>query len=369
MNTILKVPLFSKLSQILLGIVILFFILYIGQEIIIPLVFSFFIAILLNPVVSYLCRRKVNRFVAIFISILLAILCLSAIIYFITSQIIMFGEMLPQLEEKVNTLFSQTIQWASQILNLSTEKINIWMAQMRTEALSIGKSLIGPTILSVGGMIVVFLLLPVYIFLILWYKQLFLEFISKLFPAEKHNTVAEILIESKLLIQKYLIGLFTETGIVAVLNTLGLIMLGVEYAVLLGVISAILNIIPYIGGIIAMGITTIIVLATKPPIYVLWVLLLSGFIQFIDNNIIVPKIVASKIKINEFISIVAVLVGGALWGIPGMFLSLPLIAIFKVIFDRVESLKPFGFLLGNTMSSNERKFLKFPKKKIKKNVS
>jgi len=365
MNTILKVPLFSKLSQILLGIVILFFILYIGQEIIIPLVFSFFIAILLNPVVNYLCRRKVNRFIAIFISILLAILCLSAIIYFITSQIIMFGEMLPQLEEKVNTLFSQTIQWASQILNLSTEKINIWMAQMRTEALSIGKSLIGPTILSVGGMIVVFLLLPVYIFLILWYKQLFLEFISKLFPAEKHNTVAEILIESKLLIQKYLIGLFTETGIVAVLNTLGLIMLGVEYAVLLGVISAILNIIPYIGGIIAMGITTIIVLATKPPIYALWVLLLFGFIQFIDNNVLVPKIVASKVKINEFISIIAVLVGSALWGISGMFLSLPLIAIFKVIFDRVEPLKPFGLLLGNTMSSNEKRKLKFLKKKVK----
>lgn len=365
MNTEIKIPLYTKVSQILLGIVILFFILYIGKEIIIPLVFSFFIAILLDPVVSYLCRRKVNRFVAIFISILLAILSLSAIIYFITSQIIMFGEMLPQLEEKIGTLISQSIQWASLFFNLSTENINVWIAQMKNEALIAGKSLIGPTILSVSGMIVVFLLMPFYIFLILWYKQLFLEFISKLFPAEKHNSVAEILVESKLLIQNYLIGLLTETGIVAVLNTLGLIILGVEYAVLLGVISAILNIIPYVGGIVAMALTLIIVLATKSPIYALWVLLFFSIVQFIDNNIIVPKIVASKIKINEFISIVAVLVGSAFWGIPGMFLSLPLIAIFKVIFDRVEPLKPFGFLIGNTMSHNGSRLLKFSKKRVK----
>jgi len=365
MNTTIKIPLYTKMSQILLGIVILFFILYIGQAIIIPLLFSFIIAILLNPIVNFLCKKKVNRIVAILISILLAIFCLAALLYFISSQVIMFGEMLPQLEEKINTLIIQSIHWASQTFNISTEKINIWIAQMKNEALTVGKSLIGPTIISMGGMIAVFFLLPVYTFLILWYKQLFLEFISQLFTTEKHNTVAEILIESKLLIQNYLIGLLTETGIVAVLNTLGLIILGVEYAVLLGVISALLNIIPYIGGIISMVLMIIIVLATKSPIYALWVLLLYSLVQFIDNNILVPKIVASKIKINEFISIVAVLVGSALWGIPGMFLSLPLIAILKVIFDRIEPLKPFGFLFGNTVSSNEKKFLKFSKKKVK----
>jgi predicted PurR-regulated permease PerM len=364
MNTEIKLPLYAKVSLILLGIVILFFILDIGQAIIIPLVFSFFIAILLDPVVSYLCRRKVNRFVAIFISILLAILFLSAIIYFITSQIIMFGEMLPQLEEKIGTLISQSIQWASQFFNLSTENINVWIAQMKNEAFTTGKSLIGPTILSVSGLIVVFLLMPFYIFLILWYKQLFLEFFSQLFPIEKQKTVTEILIESKLLIQKYLIGLLTETGIVAVLNTLGLIILGIEYAVLLGVIGALLNIIPYIGGIVAMALIIIIVLATESPIYALWALAFFSIIQFIDNNVIVPKIVASKVKINEFISIVAVLVGSAFWGISGMFLSLPLIAILKVIFDRVESLKPFGLLLGNNMSYSEKGLLKFSKKKV-----
>jgi predicted PurR-regulated permease PerM len=269
MNTEIKLPLYAKVSMILLGIFILFYILYIGQEILIPLVFSFLIAILLNPVVDYLCGKKINRAVAILISILLLVLFLSGLGYFIISQIIMFGEMLPQLEEKIDTLFTVTIQWIT-CTYVNPTKINAWIDQIKSTTLNSAKSLIGPTILSMGGMIAVFLLLPVYIFLILWYKQLFLEFISNLFPTTEHKTVSEVLRETKLLIQNYLIGLLAETGIVAVLNTSGLIILGVEYAVLLGVISAILNIIPYVGGIVAMGITTILVLATKPPIYALW---------------------------------------------------------------------------------------------------
>jgi len=328
-------------------------------------VFSFFIAILLNPVVDYLCEKKINRAAAILISILLLILFLTGIVYFITSQLIMFSEMLPELEVKINTLFTDTILWASQAFNLSTTKINAWIDQMKSDTLDSAKELIGPMVLSMGALMAVFLLLPVYIFLILWYKQLFLEFISKLFPPGEHKTVFEVLRETKVLIQNYLIGLIAETGIVAVMNVLGLVLLGIEYAFLIGVIGALLNIIPYIGGIIATVITVVIVLATKSPIYVLGVLILYGTVQFIDNNILMPKIVASKIKINEFISIVAVLLGGALWGIPGMFLSLPLIAILKIIFDRIEPLKPFGFLLGNTMSYKGVRLLKFSKKKVK----
>ncbi|HCY75492.1 MAG TPA: AI-2E family transporter [Ignavibacteriales bacterium] len=369
MNTEIKIPLYAKVAQILLGIFILFYILYIGQEIIIPLVFSFFIAILLNPVVDYLCKKKINRAVAILISILLLIIILSGLGYFIISQMIMFGEMLPELEEKIDTLFTDTIQWAAQSFSVSPTKINSWISQMKSDSLDAAKTLIGPMVLSMGALIAVFLLLPVYIFLILWYKKLFLEFISKLFPVEKHKTVSEVLSETKLLIQNYLIGLLIETGIIAVLNTLGLIILGIEYAVLLGVIGALLNIIPYIGGIVAMALTMIIVLATKSPIYALWVLVLYGFVQFLDNNIIVPKIVGSKIKINEFISIIAVLLGGAVWGIPGMFLSLPIIAILKVIFDRVEALEPFGFVFGTPKPAEAKRNSNNSKRKVKESNS
>jgi predicted PurR-regulated permease PerM len=142
-NTTFKIPLYAKVSQILLGIFIMFFILYIGQAIVIPILFAFIIAILLNPVVNYLCRRKVNRFAAILISIFLAIFCLAALLYFISSQVIMFCEMIPQHEEKINTLINQSINWMAQIFKVNAAKINVWLAQMKKEALSVGQSLIG----------------------------------------------------------------------------------------------------------------------------------------------------------------------------------------------------------------------------------
>jgi predicted PurR-regulated permease PerM len=369
MNTISKIPFYLKTSQIILGLIGLFFILYIGQEIIIPLIFSFIIAILLNPVVNYLISKKINQTAAILITILLAISCLAALLYFISYQMAMFTEMVPQLKEKINTLANNSINWISQTFNVSDMKIKEWIAQMKKEAATAGKALIGPTIISLGGMIAVILLLPVYIFLILFYKKLFLEFISHLFKGENGRTVTEILVESKLLIQNYLVGLIIETGIVATLNTVGLLIIGIEYALLLGVVSALLNIIPYVGGIIAMALIIIVALATESPIYALWVLIIFSFIQFLDNNIIVPKIVGSKVRINEFIAVVAVLIGGALWGIPGMFLSLPITAILKVIFDRVEPLKPLGLLFGKGETLNKNKILKLSGRKLKKSNS
>jgi predicted PurR-regulated permease PerM len=138
--------------------------------------------------------------------------------------------------------------------------------------------------------------------------------------------------------------------LVGALNITALLALGIQYAVLIGIIGALLNVIPYIGGIVAVAIPMIIALATKDSAwYAVYVLVLYYIVQLIDNNFIVPKIVASKVKINALFSIIVVFAGNALWGIPGMFISLPLLAIVKLIFDHIEPLKPWGFLLGDTM--------------------
>jgi predicted PurR-regulated permease PerM len=169
-----------------------------------------------------------------------------------------------------------------------------------------------------------------------------------------------VLTETKSLVQKYLQGLMIEAAIVAVLNTTGLLIIGVPYAVLLGVVGALLNMIPYIGNMISMTLAMLIALVTGSATDVIWVAVLYTAVQFIDNNLIVPRIVASRVKLNALVSIVAVLVGGALWGVPGMFLSIPITAIAKVIMDRTESTKAWGFLLGDAMSPTERANSDFP---------
>lgn len=165
--------------------------------------------------------------------------------------------------------------------------------------------------------------------------------------------MAAIVSETKSVVQHYLVGLVIETVLVAILNSAGLLLLGIEYAILIGITGALLNLIPYIGGLVAVAIPVMVALVTKDsPWFFLYVIGVYYTVQLIDNNYIVPRIVASKVRINALVSIVVVLAGGALWGVGGMFLSIPLIAIVKVICDHVESLQAIGFLLGDTRVGN-----------------
>ncbi|MEO6490875.1 MAG: AI-2E family transporter [Ferruginibacter sp.] len=359
-------PFYLKVSQIIIGLTAFVYILFIGQDIILPLIYATILAVLLNPFVNYLCRKRFNRVLAILTAMLLALIIVGALIYFISSQATMFSDTFPEVKAKLNVLFGQITSWVSDTFNVSTSKVKQWVNNAKGENMKNSSVVIGQTISTIGGVLVMLFLLPVYIFMILFYKPLLLTFISMLFPRDKHAMVVEVLTETKSLVQNYLIGLLLEAGIVAVLNAAGLLILGIEYAILLGILGALLNLIPYVGGIVGIAMPMVIALATKPAEYALYVFAVYILVQFIDNNFLVPKIVASKVKINALVSIIVVLVGGALWGIPGMFLSIPLTAILKVMFDRIQPLKPWGFLLGDTMPSIVTFKFNRPKRAIKK---
>jgi predicted PurR-regulated permease PerM len=237
----------------------------------------------------------------------------------------------------------------------------LWLSDAQNN--TINNFAVKEKITEVGQMAVTSMLLPVYLFLFLFYKPLLLEFIHKLFRSEHHVVLEEVLISLKKIIQTYLVGLFFEMLIIAVLNSAGLLLLGIDYAIILGITGAILNIIPYIGGIIAIALPMIIAFVTKDsPSSAVYVLLVYVLIQFVDNHYVVPNIVASRVKINALISIIIVLIGNAVWGISGMFLAIPLVGIIKVVFDHIEPLKAWGFLLGNIVPTTYKpSFVKFRK--------
>jgi predicted PurR-regulated permease PerM len=209
--------------------------------------------------------------------------------------------------------------------------------------------MVGKTLINLGNLLVVLFLIPVYVFMILFYQPLLLDFIRKIFGEPNRVKVDLIVTKTKTVIQQYLVGLVVEAALVAILNTSALLLLGIDYAILLGILGALLNMIPYIGGIVCVAIYMAIALITKSPVSMIYVLGIYTVIQFVDNNYIVPKIVASKVRLNALFSLVVVFIGSAIWGIPGMFLSIPLLAIVKLIFDNIEGLEPIGFLLGDTM--------------------
>jgi predicted PurR-regulated permease PerM len=343
---------YSHYSLVFIALVALVYVLYIGQNIILPLIFSTILAILLNPVVNFLLRKRFNKILAISLAISIAVIFLGSLIYFIASQISTFTESLPELRNRINSIFADMIAWISVNFNISAPRIKEWVDETKNEGIG-GTEVIQQTIGTIGGVLTIVLLLPVYIFMLLFYKNMLLEFIRMIFPNQKHS-VSEILAEVKVLIQSYLVGLMIEAAIVATLLSTGLLIMGVDYAVLLGLMGAMLNLIPYIGNIIGTILPSIVAITTKPPVYILFIIGLYAFVQFVDNNLIVPKIVASKVEINALVSIIIVVVGGAIWGVPGMFLAIPLTAIMKVIFDRIEPLKPVGYLLGDNLPDEKR---------------
>ncbi len=361
-----NIPFYARASLFLLGICAFGYILVIGQEIIVPLIFAAIIAILLNPVVQFLERNHIHRILAIFIVVLAAILVTGALIYFISSQMSLFAESAPKFKGKLHEFLNLIIGWVSAQVNIAPEKITAWIAKAQTDAMKNSGAVMGQTLVTLGGILVGAVLLPAYVIMIFFYQPLLREFIRKVFLCDDQGTVNEVLVETETVIQRYLMGLVIEFVIVATLNSIGLLVLGIDYAILLGIIGALLNVIPFIGGIIAVALSMMVALVTKDsPSSALLVLVMFVVIQFFDNHYIIPKIVASKVKLNALISVIVVLTGGALWGVPGMFLSIPLTAIAKVIFDRIGPLEPWGFLLGDAvpaMSAGGARKSKAPKK-------
>jgi predicted PurR-regulated permease PerM len=353
MESLFKIPFYARVALIFISIFAFVFLLHIGRDIIVPLVFATIIAIVLNPLVELLRKWRVNRVIAISIAVVLASLITLTVIYIIFYHLAAFSESLPQLKAKVNASSKELVSWVSHTFNIRTSKINLYIANTQSD--SIANFEIAESLAQIGGLIVTILLLPCYLFMILYYKPLLLDFIYRLFHSDHQVTLVDILANTKQIIQTYLVGLFFELIIMAVLNSLGLLIIGIEYAIILGILGALLNTIPYIGGVIATGLAMIIAFVTTDSVtYPILVLALFVVIQLIDNNFIVPIIVASRVKINALISVIAVLIGGSIWGIAGMFLSIPLVAILKVIFDHIEPLKPWGLLLGNIVPTSRR---------------
>jgi len=282
---------------------------------------------------------------------------------FFISQAKMFGEAWPKLVDKFTDMLHNLSSWASGYFDISPQKIDTWVAQAKDSLINIPA--IGQTLINLGSGLFLLILIPVYIFMLLFYQPLLLEFLFRLVGTNNHPKMKVIVQQIKTVVQRYLLGLIIEAVMIAILNSVGLLALGIEYAILIGIIGAMLNVIPYLGGLVAVAIPMIIALITKSsPLYPLYVLAVYYFIQLIDNNVIVPMIVASRVKINALVSIITVLAFGALWGIPGMFLSIPLTAIIKLIFDHIEPLKPWGFLLGDDIPAIG--LIKFSLKKKKR---
>lgn len=340
------IPFYLKTTIILFGLVLMVYIFNTLSGILIPLAFAGLLAVLLNPLFNLICRPKIPRALSVIITVLIGVICIAALFYLIGSQMAQFADAVPVLKVKFKALIDSAETWVNMKFGVTAEK----QVAFVKNAIDSGQAGIGSTLGTFFGTLSLVLLIPTYTFMLLFYKTLLLNFIYEVFAEEHYQKVGEVLAQTKAAIQSYVVGLLIEMVIVALLNSTALLILGVKYAILLGVIGAILNMLPIVGGIIAILLPVLIATVTKDGFSTqLGVIIAYLVIQFIDNNIIFPRFVSIKVQINALISLIAVFLGNALWGIAGMFLSLPLIAVVKIIFDRIDELQPWGKLLGDAV--------------------
>ena len=348
MNETLKLPFYAKLAFSLVSIIAIFSILYYGQAVLIPVMMATLFAILLGPLNNFFkSKMRMPHVIAVSLTVTVFVLVFVGIIFFLSWQISDMMSDWGKIKSNVNIHLNNLQSLVKENFNLS----EVEQKQMIDKAANgSGTEIVGTTILSVTDTLLNLVLLPIYTFLILLYKTHFIKFLGKLFKAQHHAKVQEILGQIRVSVQSYIAGLIIETVIVSVLTTIGFMIIGVPYAFLLGVITGILNLIPYIGILIAGVISMVASLTGSPEIsIIIGVIVVNILVQFIDNNFLVPMIVSSKVEINALVSIVGIIIGSSLGGIAGMFLAIPIIAIMKVIFDRIDELKAWGYLMGDDL--------------------
>lgn len=298
-------------------------------------------------------------------SVLIMLVILSGLIYFFGSQLSSFSKDLPHLRVQSTAVFNSLQNWVSDTFNIKIDEQLDYLDQGVNKLLSSSGMILGFTfgIFSTGfGFIIFFILFFIFI---LNYRRILNNFIVTVFNEKHKASVQEVVTEVRVMTKKYIIGLCLQVLIVSILTSIVLTVLGVKYAVLLAVLTGLLNVIPYLGICISLVISCFIAFATGTPATCIYVLIGYIAVHIVDGNIILPFVVGSKVKINALFSFIGIILGEHLWGIAGMFLCIPAIAILKIIFERVEGLKPWGKLLGEEEKPHKKK----KKYKISKNIT
>jgi predicted PurR-regulated permease PerM len=332
----------DKLSQVYKSLAILAMViaaLVLTKDIVVPILFAALFSVVLLPVAKRV-EKKTGRIFAIVIILLCAFLLFGLFSWFIVSQLTSLVTSLPGLEEK----FFQQVNLVSASLNdqfnISTEE----QGQLLKEGVKNLSAYATELLFSTSYLIYFFIQVPIYIFLFLLYRDRFKEFLLALKPDSTLQWKDEI----QSMVRNYISGLSMVVFIAGVLNSIGLLILGIDHAIFFGFLSGLLTMIPYVGITIGATLPTLLALVTKDSAwYAVGVIGVHMFVQFLEGNFITPKITGSRISINALAAIVALLLAGKIWGIAGMILAVPAIGILKIILSYSKELRPLVILIGD----------------------
>ncbi len=356
-------PFVVRLAAVLISLLAIGYVIIIAKELLVPLVFSLLFSILLLPISVFFERKmKFGRGAASGVAVVTFILCVYVVVYTIGSQLSNLASDWPLFKTQLQSSFSNLQDWIASTFHYNISKQTSYLKTATSKVLSGSTTVISSTLLSVTSMVLFTVLTLIYTFFLLFYRSVLLKFLNALVNDESNPIVHDVVSEIQIVIRKYILGLLLEMLIVATFCWLSFGILGIKYFILLGLITALFNIVPYIGIFTALLLSAVITFATTGvSTHLLLVVITIVVVHLIDSNVLLPLVVGSKVSINAMVTVIGVIVGEMMWGLSGMFLSVPVIAMLKIVCDRVEPLKPWSILLGH--EKGPRKVIKFMTKK------
>ena len=344
-----------NLATSLLAIVLIIFILWSTQTVVIPLLFSIILSVMVFPIARFMERFGVNRIFSTILSLLIAILIFAGLSYLIVMQVIDISKDAATITVKFEKLFNEILNWITQTFNISQNELSSKAMKELESAMSTISKFAMNFFSSFGSVLTAGVLVPIFAFFFLYYRDFFKTFFFKAFKSTPKEKVDETLCKMYDALQNYMVGQLTVMTIVAILNTIGLYFIGIDYAWFFGVLASLLMILPYVGIAIGSIFPAIFALATMDsPYYALGIVGWFQFVQFLEGNFITPNIVGGKVSLNPMVSMLAIILGGMLFGFAGFILALPIAAILKVVFDSIPQLESFGYLLGDPEIENKK---------------
>lgn len=345
----LPVPLLLRITVSLFFWVLLLTVLVLARNFLYPIALAVLFSLLLLPVASRLERWGSPRIVANLISLVLGIGVIYGVMLFLYRQIASLMQELPDIKESAMANVGSVLDRLGGSVGMDlTADLEGSLSNAYESVFDVTGETLGLIVNATSNTLLAVGLMPVYVFMFLYYRDKFARFILMLVPDPAQELGRSILTKVSLVSTRYMSGMFTVVLILSVLNSAGFLLIGLKYAVLMGVIAAICNIIPYFGTIIGYAFPFVFAFLTGSNADLALAVLFQFFIiQFSENNIITPNILGGMLRINPFFIILGVLGGGMLWGLPGMFIVVPVLAMIKVVCDHIPELKPWGFLLGD----------------------
>lgn len=338
---------FSRYTFYLLLTAALLWFLVWAKSLLVPMVFGVFTAFLMLPVCQKMERKGLSKTLSALVAITVVGIALAGLLWFLSIQFISFNEELPLLSEKLNQRFFEIQAFVSSKFGVSEKDQLVWIEKQLLSLISSSGDFATSIFSATGSFLISATLVPIYAFFFIYYRGKVKHFMNMVTPKEKQQTAGEILKTTSEISYKYLLGLIADIAILSVLNSIGFLALGINHAIFLGITAALLNVIPYVGVLIGSIIPVALALITKDSIWIaVGALAVCVVVQFLDNNFITPLVIGAAVSVNPLATTIALILGGMMWGLAGMMLFIPLLGVLKVVFDRVENLKPLGYLIG-----------------------